>query len=99
MTAAARTRYEVVPTGICWEITRDSKDFLAVQTKQVALDEAVYQASRNQPSHVVVKRLDGGVEDEASFGDLPSTGELTLVGSLRLDAAPPHRDVPRKAAS
>lgn len=69
--APARSEYEVVPTGTAWEIKRDGQDFLAVQTKQVAVDEAVFQASRNTPSHVVVRRLDGGIEDEANFGDAP----------------------------
>ncbi|MQA05266.1 MAG: DUF2188 domain-containing protein [Streptosporangiales bacterium] len=69
--APARSEFEVVPTGTEWQIKRDGQEFVAVQTKQVAVDEAVFQASRNAPSHVVVRRLDGGIEDEANFGDAP----------------------------
>lgn len=96
--AATRTKYEVVPTGTCWEIKRDGKDFLAVQTKQVAVDEAVYQASRSEPSHVTVKRLDGGIEEEADFG-AGEAREPKLTGSLKVDTTQPHEDMPRKAAS
>lgn len=68
-----QTEFLVVPTGTEWQITRDGQDFLAVQTKQVAIDEAVHQARRAEPSRVVVLRLDGGVEEEASFGVLAPT--------------------------
>lgn len=71
--AALRTEFQVVPVGTEWEIKRDGKAFLTVQSKQVAIDEVVVQAGRVQPSSVQVKRQDGSVEEEASFGEDTST--------------------------
>lgn len=69
--ALTRNEFVVIPTGTDWQIKRNGEDFLAVQSKEVAVDEAVFQAARSEPSHVVVKRLDGSTEDEATFGDVP----------------------------
>lgn len=67
--APTRIEFEVVPTGTEWEIKRDGQEFLSVQSKDVAVDEAVFQAARSEPSHIVVRRLDGSTENEAEFGD------------------------------
>ena len=62
------TQFEIVPTGTEWLIKRDGREFLALQTKQVAIDEVAAQAERVQSCHVVVKALDGSVEEERTFG-------------------------------
>lgn len=66
-----RTEFQVVPTGAEWEIRQDSIVLLTVQTKQVAIDEAVVQAELAKPSHIVVQTPDGSTEEEANLGDLP----------------------------
>lgn len=62
------TQFEIIPTGMEWLIRRDGREFLALQTKQVAIDEVAAQVERIESCHVVVKALDGSVEEERTFG-------------------------------
>lgn len=78
-----RTEFHVVPTGTEWQIKWNGTEFLAVQSKQVAIEEAVFQAKRNEPSHVSVLGLDGRVEEEVSFGEQPQQQTSAPAGRYR----------------
>lgn len=97
--APAPTQFEVVPTDTAWEITQDGADFLAVQTRQVAVDEAVFQATQNRPSRVVVKRLDGSVEEEASFDGESTPAQPTPAPAEVAPAADAEAAAPAEAAA
>lgn len=100
--ASERTEFEVVATETGWEVKRDSTDFLSVQTRDVAVDEAVYQATQSQPSHVTVKRLDGSVEEEADFGEVtqaPESAAEQAQAPSAVNDAPLHNGAQEKAAS
>lgn len=71
-------RYEVIPVEPGWQISRNGRPFLTVQTKQVAVEEALTQARNTGPSRLVLKRRDGSVEDEAHFD---SEGSATSPAS------------------
>ena len=64
------TKFEIIPTGTEWLIKCDGREYLALQTKQVAIDEVAAQVERVQSCHVVVRALDGSVEEERTFGDV-----------------------------
>ncbi|MQA05251.1 MAG: DUF2188 domain-containing protein [Streptosporangiales bacterium] len=64
-----RTPFQVVPTAGGWEIRQDGVALLTVQTKQVAIDEAIVQAELTKPSSVAVLDAAGRVEEEANLGD------------------------------
>lgn len=64
---SAFTEFEVAPGDEEWQISRDGEPFLTVQTKEVAIEEAVTQARQLRPGRVVVRGRDGSIEDEASI--------------------------------
>lgn len=78
--APIRSEIQVVPVGTAWQVERDGKPFLSVQTKQVAVDEAVIQAQKAEWSHVIVRTDDGEIEEEATFGEGPAGQDAAGAG-------------------
>ena len=70
---AAEAVFQVTPNEGSWRIDRDGTTILEVQSKDVAIEEAVVQARREPQSRVVVRGADGSVEDEAVYQeDVPA---------------------------
>lgn len=65
-----RSLYEVVPTtGGRWSVrTAASKTDSLHYTRQSAEDRGAGLARANMPSKVVIRRLDGTVEEERTYG-------------------------------
>ena len=69
----ARTVYEVYPNGDRWAVKRrgsERADSLW-STKKEAIDRGVQLARANQPSQLIIKRRDGTIEDERTYGEDP----------------------------
>lgn len=65
--ATEQTVFQVTPDDAWWRIDRDGDVMLVVQSKDVAVEEAVVQARRESQSRVVVRAADGSVEEEAAY--------------------------------
>lgn len=69
----ARTVYEVYPSGEQWAVRRrgaERADSLWSK-KQDAIDRGVELAKANHPSQLIIKRRDGTIEDERTYGHDP----------------------------
>lgn len=67
--AAQQTVFQVTPEESHWRIDRDGESMLVVQTKDVAVEEAVVQARQVPQGRVVICTADGTVEEEAAYRD------------------------------
>lgn len=69
----ARTIYEVYPSGEKWAVKRRGTERAdsTWDTKKEAVDRGVELAKANQPSQLVIKRRDGTIEEERTYGDDP----------------------------
>jgi hypothetical protein len=69
----ARTVYEVYPSGEGWGVKKrgaERADSLW-STKPPAIDRGVALATGSQPSQLIIKRRDGTIEDERTYGNDP----------------------------
>jgi len=67
----ARKRYDVVPSNGQWNVTSGGGVLSRHVNKQPAIDAGVSAARANQPSQLVIHRVDGTIEDERTYGDDP----------------------------
>lgn len=67
----ARKRYDVVYKLSQWHVTHASQTVSTHLAKSTAIDAGVALARRNQPSQLVIHRVDGTIEDERTYGDDP----------------------------
>ena len=66
--ADKQTVFQVTPDEGSWRIEKDGEQLLVVQSKDVAIEEAVVQARQVPDSKIVIRAADGSVEEEASYG-------------------------------
>lgn len=69
----SRTVYEVGPRGSDWYVKRRDAtraDSIHV-TKPPAITRGVALAQANKPSQLIIKRADGTIEDERTYGSDP----------------------------
>jgi hypothetical protein len=64
-----RTKIEVAPSGSGWIVTREGfgRDSTHV-TKDAATQRAVQLARSKQPSQLIIRRVDGSVQDTRHYG-------------------------------
>jgi len=69
----ARNVYEVAPSQGRWSVKqRGAASADSVwDTKPPAIDRSVVLARGNQPSQLIIKRADGTIEDERTYGNDP----------------------------
>ncbi len=67
----ARKRYDVVPAGAKWEVKHNGAVLSDWHLKTSAIDSGVRVAKANQPSQLLIHRVDGTIEDERTYGDDP----------------------------
>jgi len=70
---ASRTLYEVAPRGAEWTVKKRGVDrpLHVESTKAVAVDKAAEIARNDEPSQLLIKRGDGTIEDERTYGNDP----------------------------
>lgn len=68
-----RTVYEVGPVGADWYVKRRraSRADSIHPTKPPAISRGVELAKANQPSQLIIKRANGTIEDERTYGNDP----------------------------
>lgn len=68
-----RTVYEVAPDGSQWTVKRRGAGQAAgrFDRKQPAIDRGVQLCKTHKPSQLVIKRQDGTIQDERTYGDDP----------------------------
>jgi len=64
-----RTQIEVAPADSGWIVTRDGfgRDSTHV-TKEAATKRAVKLARDKQPSELIIRRIDGSIQETRSYG-------------------------------
>lgn len=64
---------EVAPRGAQWTVSRRGveRPLHVESTKAVATTKAVEVARNNVPSQLLIKRADGTIEDERTYGNDP----------------------------
>ena len=69
----ARTVYDVEPSGTQWYVQRrgTTRADSIHTTKQAAINRGVELARANQPSQLVIRRANGTIEDERTYGGDP----------------------------
>ncbi|HEU4561705.1 MAG TPA: DUF2188 domain-containing protein [Longimicrobium sp.] len=69
----ARNIYDVSPDGDKWKVKKRGAATAAgtFDKKQDAVDYGVALARANQPSQLVIRRKDGTIEEERTYGDDP----------------------------
>lgn len=69
----ARTVYEVVPAGSDWRVKRRDASQAAARrsNKDEAVRIGVRLCKKNTPSQLIIKRQDGTIQDERTYGDDP----------------------------
>lgn len=67
----ARKRYEVVPAGTLWALKYLGAILGSNALKSAVVDMGVRVARSNQPSQLVIRRQNGTIEDERTYGDDP----------------------------
>jgi hypothetical protein len=67
-----RVRYEVVPDGDCWRVTQDGRRLATTYgIKSHAIKDAEGLCHGNTPSQLIIKRANGTIEDERTYGSDP----------------------------
>lgn len=66
-----RKKYEVVPNGTKWQVKHNGAVLSTHDTKQAAVDAGVVVTQANKPSQLLIKRADGTIEDERTYGSDP----------------------------
>lgn len=67
----ARKRYWVVPVSSAWAVKLDQQVLSNHYLKSEAIDAGQKVAKANQPSQLIVKRQDGTIEFEWTYGNDP----------------------------
>lgn len=72
MTAIQRITFEVAPAGRGWLVTRQGFDRDSTHaTKDAAVQRAVKLARGRQPSELIIRRLDGSIQETRIYGQDP----------------------------
>ncbi|HEX6558238.1 MAG TPA: DUF2188 domain-containing protein [Longimicrobiales bacterium] len=72
MPAIQRITFEVGPVGRGWAVTRQGFDRDSTHpTKDAAVQRAVKLARERQPSELIIRRLDGSVQETRIYGQDP----------------------------
>ncbi len=72
MTSIERTTFEVAPADHGWIVVRHGMGRDSTHpTKDVALARAVKLARRRQPSELIIRRLDGSIQETRLYGADP----------------------------
>lgn len=68
-----RKKYWVVwnTTSSVWQVKTNGSSLKNFKTKDLAKDFAVEKANNNKPSQVIIKKKDGKIETEWTYGDDP----------------------------
>ncbi|MTI67825.1 MAG: DUF2188 domain-containing protein [Firmicutes bacterium] len=68
-----RNNYWVVWSKIVWQVKREGsiKAIKNFEVKKDAVDYGIEVARNNQPSQLTIKRKDGTIEKERTYGDDP----------------------------
>lgn len=66
----ARTVYEIAPDGNDWTVKRRGAERAAArfEDKQPAIDRGVELCKTSNPSQLVIKRENGTIQDERTYG-------------------------------
>jgi len=69
----ARNIYDVSPSGDTWTVRKRGATSAAgtFDRKQDAIDFGVKLARANEPSQLVIRRANGTIEDERTYGNDP----------------------------
>lgn len=67
----ARKVYRVVPNGTNWQVKHDGNVLSNHSLKSNAISEGQGVAKANQPSQLVIHRVDGTIETEHTYGNDP----------------------------
>lgn len=67
----ARTIYRVAPSGTSWVVAQGTSILGTYATKDEAIQKGRAIAQANQPSQLVVRRADGTIETEWTYGNDP----------------------------
>ena len=69
----AKRVFEVVPDGERWKVVEKRGMYISLHTnKDSAVKDGHRVANESQPSQVVVRGVDGKIENEQSYGSDPS---------------------------
>jgi hypothetical protein len=70
---AKRSRFEVKPTkdGSGWDVTQNGQSLSHHRTKDPAIKRATKEAQKTANSQVVIKKRDGRIQDERTYGTDP----------------------------
>lgn len=68
-----RTVYEVAPRGVEWTVKKhgDQRPSHVEATKAAAVAKGRELGRNNPPSQLLIKRADGTIEEESTYGDDP----------------------------
>lgn len=69
----SRAVYEVAPRGSEWTVKKRGleRPLHVETTKAVAVEKGVEVARKHAPSQLLIKRADGTIEDERTYGNDP----------------------------
>lgn len=67
----SRNKYWVVPSGGNWDVKHEGTVLSSHYLKETAVTEGTKVAKANQPSQLIIKRADGTIEKEYTYGDDP----------------------------
>lgn len=68
---ATRQSYWVQYLDSCWKVRHNLRTLSTHVVKDDAVDAGVKVAKANQPSELVICRMDGTIEDKRTYGDDP----------------------------
>ncbi|GAA3012847.1 DUF2188 domain-containing protein [Actinokineospora diospyrosa] len=66
-----RKVYEVAPDGTRWKVSHSGQVLSRHDKKADAVDAGRRVAKANAPSQLIIKRANGTIEDESTYGDDP----------------------------
>ncbi len=64
-----RKRYDIVHKFREWKVISGGVTLGAFDDRESAVDAGVRQALSNRPSRVLIRSVDGAIEEERSFGN------------------------------
>ena len=67
----ARKQYHVSPADNMWKVTHSGSTLSRHFAKSAAIAAGVTVARNNQPSQLIIRRADGTIEDERTYGNDP----------------------------
>lgn len=73
MTSIRRTKFEVAPGEHGWIVTREGFGRDSTHgTKEAAVQRAAKLARSKKPSELLIRRLDGSIQEERTYGTDPT---------------------------